>query len=79
MECVESIELLSEYHADALGERLRHEVRLHLAECPPCNGVMLDLESIIRMAATIGQQAEISYPDEDEVWVRLKIIKSPAH
>jgi anti-sigma factor ChrR (cupin superfamily) len=72
MECEESLPLLSEYHAGALDEPTREEVRAHLGCCPPCDGVYQDVETIIVSAGSLREEEGISFPDETAVWQRIQ-------
>lgn len=74
MKCVESIELLSEYHAGVLDEALVREVRIHLADCPPCGEVMSDLVVIVETAHVLRDEHEgILFPDENAIWSRIRL------
>lgn len=72
MDCEQSLELLSEYHAGALGERERDGVRGHLDGCPPCQCVYVDVETIIVSATILRAEEGISFPDETLVWQRIQ-------
>ncbi|HYE64899.1 MAG TPA: zf-HC2 domain-containing protein [Pyrinomonadaceae bacterium] len=79
IDCARSLELLSDYLADDLNQVDQDLVKTHLAVCPPCTGVLQDLNSI-RMAATIlRMEGNISFPDENAVWQRLGLAKGPIH
>lgn len=72
MDCEESLELLSEYHAGALGEPASGGVRKHLDCCPPCDGVYHDVEVIVVSAPSLRTEEGISFPDENAVWQRIQ-------
>jgi len=72
MDCEESLELLSEYHADALGDPARDGVRAHLDGCPPCCDVLHDVEAIVVSAPSLREEQSISFPDENAVWQRIQ-------
>jgi predicted anti-sigma-YlaC factor YlaD len=72
MECEESLELLSEYHAGALDETRRDGVREHLGCCPPCDDIYHDVETIIVSASSLREEEGISFPDETAVWQRIQ-------
>lgn len=80
MKCVESIELLSEYHAGALDEILVREIRVHLADCTPCKEIMSDLVVIIETAHALRDEQEgILFPDENTFWTRIRLSRETAH
>jgi hypothetical protein len=72
MDCEESLELLSEYHANALGVPERDGVRQHLDGCPPCCDVLHDVEAIVLTAPSLREEESISFPDEKTVWQRIQ-------
>lgn len=74
MECARSLELLSEYYADALDEKNKTGVSTHLAECPPCKGIFIELTVIVETAFVLREAKDtISFPDEWQIWQRMKI------
>ena len=79
MDCSESLELLSEYRAGALGESETLLVRTHLSGCQDCDGVFKDLELILQAAASLRQTNGYAYPDENVVWQRLSLSNKPIH
>jgi len=79
MDCSESLELLSEYRAGALGESQAVLVRTHLSACVDCDGVFKDLELILQAAASLRETNGCAYPDEDAVWQRLSLSNKPIH
>jgi len=72
MDCEESLELLSEYHAGALNETASGGVREHLDCCPPCDDVYHDVEAIVVSATSLRTEEGISFPDENTVWQRIQ-------
>ena len=72
MDCEESLELLSEYHAGALGEPDNGGVREHLDCCPPCDDVYHDVETIVHSAPSLREEESISFPDENAIWQRIQ-------
>jgi anti-sigma factor ChrR (cupin superfamily) len=76
MECEKSLELLSEYQAGRLGEDERLIVTSHLAGCPPCAGVLKDIEAIVVSSIILRTEEGIPFPDEDVLWQRLMIGKT---
>lgn len=79
MDCDESLVLLSEYREGTLNEMVLVEIRAHLAECPPCMDVFIDLEAIVVAASGLRSQQEITFPDETVIWQRMSIHKRPIH
>jgi len=72
MECEQSLEMLSEYHAGALGETESAAVHEHLNDCPPCDGVYHDVETIVASAPILRAEEGISFPDENAIWQRMQ-------
>ncbi|HEX8068488.1 MAG TPA: zf-HC2 domain-containing protein [Pyrinomonadaceae bacterium] len=80
MDCAESLELLSDYCDGTLADDLRALVQMHLGDCPPCDEIFRDLDSIVRIAVILrGETAELSYPDEEIIWQRLNLSKQIIH
>jgi hypothetical protein len=79
MECAESVALLSEFREGTLNEILLIEVRAHLAECPPCMDVFVDLDAIVIAATGLRGEQDIRFPDETVVWQRLGIARRATH
>jgi hypothetical protein len=71
MDCVKSIELLSEYDAGLLGDDDRLFVVTHLSTCADCDGVFQDLKLIVQTALSMRAENGIAYPDEEALWQRL--------
>jgi hypothetical protein len=71
MDCARSIELLSEYTADSLGENDKIFVRTHLLDCKDCNGVFEDLRLIVQTATLLRSENGVAYPDEEILWQRV--------
>ncbi len=77
MECVDSIGLLSEYHAGSLDETMTLEIHVHLGKCPPCMGLMSDLEIIIGTARLLrDENFGIDFPNENVLWRRIVISRT---
>lgn len=79
MDCDKSLELLSEYQAGVLGETDLVFVRTHLELCVGCLDVFKDLDSIIQTALLMRSENGYAYPDEDALWVKLKIDNGLMH
>lgn len=75
MDCTKSLELLSDFHDGALDELVSVSVRVHLAECKPCEGIFQDITSITAAAHILRLEEGISFPDEHLLWQRLGIAK----
>ncbi len=76
MDCARSVELLSEFHAGALDESDKAGVAAHLAECPPCDGIYLEITLIIETAVVLRESEEtIVFPDEIALWQRMNLTK----
>lgn len=71
MDCAHSIELLSDFRDGVLEEAELTGVRTHLTDCPPCACVYEDLNLIVVTAGELHEFYEISFPDEDVLWLRL--------
>jgi predicted anti-sigma-YlaC factor YlaD len=79
MDCTESITLLSEFHDGALDGALRAQVQTHLAECSPCKDIFGDLSEIVNVAVALNLKQELSFPDEDALWQRMKLADRKVH
>lgn len=77
--CAKSLELLSDFRDDALNEKDRASVSEHLATCLPCTGVFQDIDSIIITATILRREEDISFPDENALWQRMRLAKSMIH
>lgn len=74
MDCARSIELLSEYTADSLGDNDKIFVSTHLLDCVDCKGVFEDLRLIVQTATLLrSTENGIAYPDEEILWQRVSI------
>ena len=72
MDCARSIELLSEYTAETLGENDKIFVTTHLLDCVDCKGVFEDLRLIVQTATLLrAENNGIAYPDEELLWARV--------
>ena len=71
MDCVRSIELLSEYSAGSLADDDILFVRTHLSACADCDGVFRDLKLIVQTAFAMRSENGIAYPDEEVLWQRV--------
>jgi predicted anti-sigma-YlaC factor YlaD len=79
MDCTESLPLLSDLHDGSLDDGLQTQVRRHLAGCPPCTDVFSDISEIVNVAVALNLKQEISFPDEDAIWQRMRIIDRKIH
>ena len=79
MKCDESLTLLSDFHDRALDDALRSEVHAHLTDCPPCADIFGELGEIVKTAVMLNREPEISFPDEDAFWLRMKITTQEIH
>ncbi len=69
MNCVESLQLLSDYRDAALEEMICQEIKKHLGDCPPCEALFRDLDLIVQMSRQMREEFDvISFPDENVVW-----------
>ncbi len=73
MNCSQTVELLSEYYVEALDETTIVEVKTHLLECQPCDGVYEDMTLIVTTARILRNGDHLSYPDEQVLWQRLSV------
>ena len=71
MDCARSIELLSDYTADALGDNDKILVSTHLLDCVDCKGVFEDLRLIVQTATLLRAENGLAYPDEELLWARV--------
>jgi len=72
MDCARSIELLSDFSADALGENDKIFVTTHLLDCVDCKGVFEDLRLIVQTATLLrAENNGLAYPDEELLWARV--------
>ncbi len=76
MNCEESIELLSDYHAGELDETNQSGVKAHLEKCLPCAGVYTELTVIVETASVLRFENGIAYPDEHVVWRRMSLTRT---
>ena len=79
MDCVESVELLSEFHAGGLEEGRHVLVATHLSICKPCMVVFQDVVLIRSTALVLRSEEGINFPDEQILWQRLNIAQRPLH
>ncbi len=80
MDCMKYLELLSDYRDGALDQDMRALVQTHLLDCLPCDGIFQDLDSIVNIAVIMRSEIhDISYPDENIIWQRLKLTKQIIH
>lgn len=76
MKCEESLILLSELHSGELEESTATLIRQHLVECPPCDGIFKDIQTIVMTASALRQESDaLEFPDENVIWQRLTLIK----
>ncbi|MGH9901450.1 MAG: anti-sigma factor family protein [Pyrinomonadaceae bacterium] len=79
MDCLKSLELLSDYHDGVLDETNETGVRMHLTACPGCTDVFRDLDSIVVAATLLHEEGTIPFPDEDALWRRMNLTTGPIH
>jgi predicted anti-sigma-YlaC factor YlaD len=80
MDCAKYLELLSDYCDGTLDDETRALVKTHLGECLPCDGILRDLDIIVRTAIILRSETiNISYPDEQSIWQRLNLAKQIIH
>jgi len=80
MDCAKYLELLSDYCDGALDDETRALVQTHLGECLPCDGILHDLDTIVRTAVILRSETNsITYPDEQTIWQRLSLSKQIIH
>jgi predicted anti-sigma-YlaC factor YlaD len=79
MDCSESLPLLSDFHDGSLDDSSRAEVKTHLTRCPPCNDVFSDLSEIVNVAVALNLKPELSFPDGDALWQRMRIAERKVH
>lgn len=81
MDCAMSLQLLSDYYAGTLDQTNSEGVKLHLTDCPGCDGVFKDLVAIVLAASqlslikpdTNGGLDGIAFPDEALIWQRMNL------
>lgn len=72
MNCLESLKLLSDYRDAVLDEMICQEIKKHLGDCPPCDGLFRDLDLIVRTSMQLREEYDvISFPDENAVWQHI--------
>lgn len=71
MDCAKSLALLSDFHDGSLNETEIEQVRLHLVDCPPCDGVFRDLTLIVIIAAELRDESALPFPQQTIIWQRL--------
>jgi anti-sigma factor ChrR (cupin superfamily) len=79
MDCVESVELLSEFQAGGLEEARHVLVAAHLSICSPCMVVFQDVVLIRSTALVLRSEEGITFPDEHVLWQRLNIAHRAPH
>ena len=74
MDCARSIELLSDYTADMLGDNDKVFISTHLLDCVDCKGVFEDLRLIVQTATLLRADNDgLAYPDEEVLWQRVSV------
>ena len=73
MDCATSLALLSDFHDGLLNEVDSEQVRLHLVNCPPCDGVFSELKIIITTAAELREESTIPFLKETAIWQLITI------
>ena len=76
MDCVRTLELISEFHAGALDETERVVVHTHLLECVTCAEVLNDVEVIVKVAKITYLETTIHFPDEHALWQRMNLTRA---
>lgn len=79
MDCVDSVELLSDFQAHGLEETRHALVATHLAICVSCMGVFQDLAVIKSAALVLRGEHGIDFPDEAALWQRMNITGRTLH
>ena len=79
MDCTESLPLLSDFHDGSLDDPARTQVQSHLAKCPPCADIFGDISEIVNVAVALNLKQEITFPDEDAFWQRMRIADRKIH
>ena len=79
MDCAESLNLLSDLQDDSLDITLRTQVKSHLELCQPCANVFDDLSEIVKLAVDLNREPGIAFPDEDDLWRRMKMTERIIH
>lgn len=79
MDCVKSLELLSEFSAGTLEENDQVLIRTHLSACVDCDGVLKDLVAIVDAAKALRIANGLTFPNEDSIWQRMHLGENPVH
>ena len=80
MDCAKSLEMLSDYREGSLDGEMREGVRTHLIGCPPCLGVLNELDLIVNAAAILRDAEDgVFFPDEIVLWQRMGLEKRAVH
>ena len=79
MDCTESLTLLSDLHDHLLEDPLERQVQSHLDGCPPCSNVFSELSEIVNVSVILNQNPSIDFPDEDDIWRRMKLVDPKIH
>jgi hypothetical protein len=79
MECTESLNLLSDLHDHLLDDPLERQVKSHLDDCPPCANVFSELSEIVNVSVMLNQNPSIDFPDEDDIWRRMRLADPKIH
>jgi hypothetical protein len=79
MECTESLNLLSDLHDHLLDDPVERQVKSHLDGCPPCANVFGELSEIVQVSVRLNQNPSIDFPDEDDIWRRMRLADPKIH
>jgi len=79
MECTESLSLLSDFHDHLLDDNAESQVKSHLNGCPPCANIFSELSEIVQVSVRLNQNPSIDFPDEDDIWRRMRLADPKIH
>jgi hypothetical protein len=79
MDCTESLNLLSDLHDHMLEDPLERQVKSHLDGCPPCANVFTELSEIVQVSVVLNLNPSIDFPDEDDIWRRMRLADPKIH
>ena len=79
MDCTESLNLLSDLHDHLLDAPLETQVKTHLDCCPPCANVFSELTEIVNVSVRLNLDPNINFPDEDDIWRRMRLADPKIH
>lgn len=79
MKCTESLSLLSDFHDHLLDDPVERRVKSHLDGCPPCANIFSELSEIVQVSVRLNQNPSIDFPDEDDIWRRMRLADPKIH